>query len=108
MTIKEFIEKARKGSNNTLDFECDMAEEDGELGNLLLNPEAWQAIAKVEGWEAKQHPHARLTLQKEYDCYIGCETCLINKRIKPYQYEMHRMIDALAEGKSISDFIKTL
>lgn len=51
---------------------------------IVLQPAFWQAVGKVEGWES-QH-------QGYWEPKIP----------------MHRMIDALAEGKSISEFLETL
>lgn len=49
---------------------------------IWLDPLFWKALAKAMGW--KYDP-------KEYA-----------------SYQMHRMIDSLAEGKSIEDFFATL
>jgi len=51
---------------------------------ILLDPEAWKAVGKVEGW-----PEA-LERQEAWKTY------------------MHRMIDALAEGGTISSYLETL
>lgn len=67
--------------------------------SVLLDPLAWQAVGKVEGWEKK--------------CWI--EMGIVNETLPTHdgvisqaQYHMHRMIDALAEGKTIEQFIETL
>lgn len=55
---------------------------------VFLDPEAWKAVGKVEGWQ-------------EPDFYD-------TKPTKAYLARMHRMIDALAEGKSVEDFLATI
>lgn len=54
-----------------------------DIRGMLLDSLAWKAVGKVEGWEANGDRYAWL-------------------------YFMHRMIDALADGKTISDFLATL
>ena len=120
MTIKQFIEKATEGGWNREDFEQFLLEwslgDDNKLyihnGNgipawygketihsILLDPLAWQAVSKVVGW----YPSNCKDCQKEN----GCEYHLKNEH-PTWRYKMHRMIDALAEGKTIEEFIKTL
>ena len=86
---KDFIEKAIKGGwkqslpkfvlNTTID-----------INNIFLDPLAWQAVGKVEGWR---------TRKCEKEICIPCND---------WKYAMHRMIDALAEGKSVEQFLQTL
>ncbi len=66
---------------------------------ILLDPKVWQAVGKVEGWDFS----AIITMPNS-----NPDEPVYKKKIKPHIYEMHRMIDALAEGKSLEDFIKTL
>lgn len=54
---------------------------------ILLDPLAWQAVGKVEGWH-------RGSLDEAFH--------------PTWKQNMHRMIDALAEGKTIEDYLKTL
>jgi len=82
---------------------------------IFLDPKAWQAVGKVEGWI--------------FGCNICTDPCLTTgmaspsnfssecKRPKehmtedyehPWVKNMHQMIDALAEGKSLEEFIGTL
>ena len=91
MTIEKFIEKAIEGGwekdkypsfwsfNDIVKFYQD---------KVFLDPLAWQAVGKVEGW-------------KDY-------MVIDNPYKNIYLYHMHEMIDALAEGKSLSEFIETL
>lgn len=122
MTIKQFIEKAIEGG--WIPRDCDVMIKnpiaarvegdrielqaqgsDGWTGlkssvllngfaeehshRILLDPLAWKAVGKVEGWRIKG----------EWETNFGVDGWLEN---------MHRMIDALAEGKSIEDYLKTL
>ena len=86
MTIKQFIEKAIEGG-------WDKAEIiDGKLNmhfiecdeQIFLDPKPWQAIGKIKKWQP-------------------CSKCKY-----AWEHTMHDMIDALAEGKTIEEFIKTL
>jgi hypothetical protein len=112
MTIKEFIEKAIEGEWkpfktievvgdgfwDKVDFQtfgyshpsnADKVIASINMYRLILDPEAWKAVGKVEGWGTE--PSGSI--------YQGEE--------KWFRH-MHRMIDALAEGKTIEQFIATL
>jgi len=96
MTIKQFIEKAIEGGypeNQTISW--------GALYKLLLDPKAWQAVGKVEGWGGKCH-----------DCSeeLDGEICVAGgTHIYPkWRTQMINMVVALAEGKTLEEFIKTL
>lgn len=132
MTINRFIEKAIEGGWDFTD-NVNFSEEDrarfkrtehlkdpkniaGFWGAVFLDPEAWKAVGKVEGWEeacemsprtgrhcylytnATRHTHDEC-------CYCGRKS---NGTKHTWQDHMHRMIDALAEGKSVEEFIATL
>ena len=64
------------------------------LHKLLLDPIAWQAVGKVEGWQQDTEERRQ---------GIGL---IVNKG--RWYYEMHRMIDALAEGKTIEQYLEML
>lgn len=57
-----------------------------QFSKILLDPIAWQAVGKVEGWKSP------------YNIEIQTE----------WSKNMHRMIDALCEGKTIEEFLETL
>lgn len=59
------------------------------IQEILLNPDSWKAVGKVEGW----------CEEKDFKC----DECADH-----YKWAMHRMIDALCEGKTFDDFIDTL
>ena len=116
MTIKQFIEKAieggwkKKPTFKVLSadrFKAQYISDDGgrfeEAPEVpLLDPLAWQAVGKVEGWTT------------EYTMYFVPHSKDIpplargHNRVSESQYNMHAMIDALAEGKTIESFIETL
>ena len=100
MTIPEFIKKAIEGG---------WEGKSTAIHKMVLDPLAWQAVGKVEGWE----------LYSCSDCYQSdegftfdeCPKCLGERgrvEMVTWLVNMHRMIDALAEGKTIEEFIATL
>lgn len=98
MTIKKFIEFAIEGGclgyRYLLSLADDEINESSGFAFMLLDPKAWQAVGKVEGWTGLRHCEwADKQEANEYEVW---------------QYHWHSMIDALAEGKSIEEFIKTL
>lgn len=120
MTIKEFIEKAIEGgwrqkeypefnvievSNVGVHLNCH-----GVLGDfeytfyrekILLDPLAWQAVGKVEGWDVQNvQGTTHLTDNGTKRNYLFIENGWMNK--------MHAMINALAEGKTLEEYISTL
>jgi hypothetical protein len=83
MTIQSFIEKAIEGGwrpKGTL-YKEDF------MDAHILDPEMWKAVGKVEGWSKGLKGYSREV---------------------PWRRNMHRMVDALAEGKSIEEFLATL
>jgi len=117
MTIKTFIEKAISGGfadgvNLLLVMEQEIAEGFPKRAELLsrtifLKPKAWQAVGKVERWcehDGSYHgfvgdgQNSRRLCKKN-----GGKGTPICSRTR-----MHAMIDALAEGSSLEEFIKTL
>lgn len=98
MTPKQFIQKAIEGGyepthwNGMLislpnfegGFESWIAD---NCHKILLDPLSWQAVGKVEGWNDWN--------------YLGFE-------MSRCEAEMHRMIDALCEGRTIEQFLETL
>ena len=60
-----------------------------DIDHFVLSVRFWQALGKTEGWE-------------EEDIWTG------DFYGPDWLLYMHRMIDALAEGKSIKEFLATL
>ncbi len=121
MTIKKFISSAIKGGwkirkdvemywetkTESWWYKWMSENEDGELCELtnpacldhphyfyqfILDPKAWEAVGKAEGWEEKW---------MSYD--YGQSFC-----ISGAEHKMHQMIDALCEGNTLTDFIEIL
>jgi len=59
------------------------------LHRTVLDPEVWQAVGKIENWKNNATK------------YPWCAR-------EPWENKMHDMIDALAEGKTIEEFLETL
>lgn len=118
MTTKEFIEKAIEGGWRWKYFPGDehkfrigdeMKDKSGVVGiweksqssfhisiqDLMLDPKAWQAVGKVEGWDWEG-------ITQQLGAYEA------NRKMPAWQYQMHRMIDALCEGKTIDEYLQTL
>lgn len=119
MTKKEFIEKAieggwkqdekefctisfleENGCNGEMCFVIDntyschiTGERKGktkhyQTSQIILDPKAWEAVGKVEGWQENR------VRESKYEMAWQCE--------------MHQMIDALIEGKTIEEYLETL
>ena len=99
MTEKQFIDKAIEGGYREINSAYPpilgrviaLSEMRESFGVIFLDPKAWEAVGKVEGWEYERFPIGR-------DSYIDSG---VSER-------MHGMIDALIEGKTIEDYLKTL
>lgn len=107
MTTKQFIEKAIDGGytfKNVTDFESSESHYsnvwyqgktfDYLITEILLDPLVWQAVGKVEGWDKKHGNFDLKDYWEDDNLYWG--------------YYMHRMIDALCEGRTIEQFLETL
>ena len=87
--------------------------ENGLIHQVLLDPLAWAAVGKVEGWEEECDRCGKQSanLRKEEGEYGGsvCDRPDGEHRMSPYwRYYMHRMIDALAKGETIEEYLATL
>ena len=92
MKIKQFIEKAIEGGWEE-PYRCSDSFCNTDDAHLFLDPLAWQAVGKVEGWNGQNKGDGRELLRSWKN------TWLVN---------MHSMIDALAEGKSIEEYFEKL
>jgi hypothetical protein len=72
------------------------------LAVIFLDPAFWKALGKAEGWD-KYDPD-----DVSHDCdALGCSS--IEHRIQGcWRIEMHRLMDALADEKSIEEYFETL
>lgn len=127
MTINEFVSKAIEGgwkNNRGVVF---LNEVPQEYHWIMLDPEAWKAVGKVEGWDDEdeevyiylpQMQEERRVKLVDIEDNIG----VILRRegegviVAPYKKgredgwrkQMHHMIDALCEGKTIEQYLETL
>lgn len=70
---------------------------------ILLDPLAWKALGKAMGWDGKYAGNWRyLGLQAGGGLLKG------DKTIEEWQYHWYRMIDHLAEGGTLEEFVATL
>lgn len=101
MTTQQFIEKAVEGGFHPSYIEVPEIKHMVYYGHpypvyvILLDPLAWQAVGNVEGWEKLTINGYELKGVRGYD-------------YSPWYLNMHRMIDALADGKTINQFLETL
>ena len=93
---KDFIEKAIEGGwENTLSGDMRFMERSENVG-IFLDPKAWQAVGKVEGWDGCP-PHTHTD-----DCGFGkCDH-------KSGHRQMHHFIDHLIAGKTIKEALQAL
>lgn len=128
MTIKEFIEKAIEGGwiyqdekpvyDNTQKAPCiarftfDGINFGITLEQIILDPLAWQAVGKVEGWNERGKHNMKGNNLRCSDCgekpHVGTGVCYRNHKDSEWKNNMHQMIDALTEGRSLEEFISTL
>lgn len=69
------------------------------FAEILLDPSAWQAVGKVRGWED-------VTFYRSHPDFNENE--IVESQVSGHLWNMHRMIDALAENTSIENYLKTL
>ena len=92
------------------------------VAEILLDPLAWQAVGKVEGWSENREKHysEKKDVMGEFIEVANAGRHKCNKYCakkvyhgvewigQEWLYYMHRMIDALAEGKDVESLLKTL
>lgn len=117
MNIKEFIEKAIEGGwrativTNGIkmtsgNWEAIMMQAGSFSGVWLLDPLAWQAVGKVEGWGKYLCEHCgqdfdpQETREELHDVCMQANRCrgIWQEDFRP---KMHRFIDSLCDGKSL-------
>ena len=99
MTTKQFIEKAIKGGWKVKEKEVVFSDEiEFEFTeHILLDPKAWQAVGKVEGWEDKNGDYV------DYgDGHMPSGWDAV------WKIHMHEMIDYLTDGLTIESYLETL
>lgn len=93
MTTQQFIEKAIEGGWEGDWNVIERAWDYRARQSIFLDPLAWQAVGNILDEEFIEREQAR-------GVYVSCRW--------DYRLHMHRMIDALIEGKTIEEFISTL
>ncbi len=92
MTIDEIYNSAMAGGYRPF------PKKDGkpQLEKDVLQVGFWESCGKVEGW-------GESNAEKNFGRFNG-----ENRYMQIWLFYMHEMIDALAEGKSVEDYLKTL
>lgn len=104
MTINQFIEKAIEGGWKPNKLNSAFAWEEKSVTHgfqidkrdAILDPEAWKAVGRVKAWSKKDYGTISV-----FDFKFPMVT-------DEWLYNMHRMIDALVEGKSIEQYLETI
>ena len=106
MTIKDFIEKAIEGGwkkkyympSHPDIFETDCLDYKHEI---LLDPKAWGAVGKVEGWllQHKRGGTQRLNIRKK---------CTCGTTLPQWKHKQLDFIKALQQGKDIESALKEI
>lgn len=101
MKIKDFIEKAIEGGWHNVNYpDPDEMRAYGNQEAMFLDLFAWRAVGKVERWDNLGANGSDKGKKMHYGNKCLCDT--------PELFFMHRMIDALAEGKTIEQYLETL
>lgn len=113
MTYIEFLKKAYEGGW-TPEWEETRYSADGgtqkamvNMHKVLLDVLAWQAVGKVEDWGHEMKGNG-IPMGTYPETMIHILMHKENKLVPVWRFYMHRMIDALCEGKSIEQFLETL
>lgn len=101
MTITEFIEKAIAGGWTWLkgySAQETLSDYDFNSHDMFLDPHAWLAVGKTEGWKDKDSTN-----------YWSIEDG-VNKitLLDSWENKLHDFIQSIAEGKTIEQFLETL
>lgn len=72
------------------------------IAEIILDPFTWQAVGKVERWG--ECPICGPVMSSKGIC-LSCRDTPLSF---DWKENMHRMIDALASGQSIEDYLATL
>jgi hypothetical protein len=126
MTIQQFIERAIEGGwreqcrlveigpiaraqfASFRSFEGEDVEEwEKPITEILLDPAAWKAVEKVEGWE-DECLNCRVPMREHKPTRIGKVYCSQSHIHYVWRAKMHRLIDHLAEGGTIESYLETL
>ena len=70
-----------------------------QRAEMFLDPDAWRAVGKARGWDDLEKMHSLGGSPHQEDCWC---------KEKNWLTRMHGLIGALAEGKSIEDYLGTI
>jgi len=96
MNAEDFREKAKKGGWKETPGAWETSQE-AEDALMLLDPKAWRAVGKIERWKKMVDSDLFFSPAKK-------ERVIVDG----YKHRMHEMIDALDDGKTPEEFLKTL
>lgn len=104
---QRFIEKAIEGGWKPNRYTKEQWERikhlypESGISEWQLDPLAWKAVGKVLGWEDS--------------LWVGQMSQLVGEKLETHkwevpqwQYQMHRMLDALAEGKTPNQYLESI
>lgn len=69
------------------------------IETMLLKPDVWQAVGKVRGWKNEPCKSPSWMHEGNIADYEKCEE---------YRYHWHLLLDALAEGKTIEEYLQSI
>lgn len=87
------------------------------ISRIMLDPTAWQAVGKVRGWKGKQCPKCGENAERGHEMHTydwHCDYCGLCEEEWPINFNetyianMHSLIDALCEGKTIEDYLTSI
>ena len=99
MTLKQITGKAIEGgydiqyqfmTGDSVDTYLESEKFQKDKFKILLDPKFWQAVGRVEKWDTE---HGKVVGDRIYS---------------EAEYKQHQMLQALWEGKSLDEYIKTL
>lgn len=111
MTEERFIEKAVSAGWNPYSYGFEggkkaildsiLNDREISIADIVLNPLVWQAVGKTMGWKkyAMITWYDEMGTKKERERWRGVES---------FTYAMHKMVDSIASGNSIEQFLATL
>jgi len=115
MTIQEFIEKTIEGGYDgysdpfCIECACYITRNDFKDGGMFLDPKAWEAVGKVEGWGVNfVCKSCQGVVPPKEGEGENCECGWFVPQFDDYKYKMHAMIDHICDGGTIEGYLETL
>lgn len=115
MTIQQFLQKAIEGgwepigynfSNKPFSWKVQAVCKVKYKERFFLDPKLWEAVGKTEGWEDK----CKICGENHFPKKIETKEYVMHRHVPDPAWinKMHRMIDALCEGKTVQEYIESL